>query len=325
MVVPGVLGVSASARAWGNCETAVKLALVAACHRGAATDFLRLPDLSIGQCRGCFACLAGGGGCVLADDLAGLLARIREADGLVIASPVYFGMPPSSLMALLGRLLATMGGDGAGASAPRAAVTVTLMGNAKWRGLAEPILNLTASLLGFEVAASLSVVAEGPGEVLSDADAVRRLGEAGARLGAGAAPPTARSVVTPSVASRTGSIGHVPAACPRCGCDAFRIESSARMEPRALECPICGQKGDLDAYLRTGAFQAMPCEARWGRSWLAGHVASWIMPSIARYRTRRKEVLRELAGVKRTYSSITGEAGEAGDASRKGPCGPGEE
>ncbi|MFZ1946649.1 MAG: flavodoxin family protein [bacterium] len=318
--MPGVLGISASARVWGNCETAVKLALLAARSRGAQTDFLRLPDLDIRQCRGCFACLAGEGGCALADDLAGLLVRVGKADGLVVASPVYFGLPPSSLVALLGRLLATTRGDGAGASGSRGAVVVTLMGNAKWRGLAEPIVNLTASLMGFEVLASLGVVAEGPGEVLSDAEAVRRLGEAGCLLGAGAAPtrtttPTGSAAATGpevAVAPCAGSVSRSPGACPRCGCDAFRLESGARPEPGALECPICGQRGDLEAYLRTGAFQATPCEPRWGRSWLAGHVASWIKPSISGYRTRRKEILRGLAGLKRTYSSAAGEEGHEG-------------
>lgn len=326
VVVPGILGISASTRVWGNCETAVKIALLAARDQGAATDFIRLPDLAIGQCRGCFACLSGEGGCALEDDLAGLLRRLSEADGLVIASPVYFGLPPSSMVALLGRLLAATGGDGAGTPAARRAVTVTLMGNPKWRGLAEPIVNLTASLLGFEVLASLGVVAEGPGEVLADKEAVRRLGEAGSWLGAGAAPtpsapatdsatngtstiPTASAPGTPAGAPCAGCARSSRGACPRCGSDAFRLEQDA------LDCPICGQRGDLKTYLRTGDFKAVPSAPRWGQPWLASHVASWIKPSISRYKTKRRAILRDLADLKGRYA----EAGQQG--SRKGPLG----
>ena len=58
--------------------------------------------------RGCAACGAcrrnGGGRCVFADDACNdLIARLREADAVVVGSPVYYGQPNGALLALVQR------------------------------------------------------------------------------------------------------------------------------------------------------------------------------------------------------------------------------
>ena len=56
--------------------------------------------------RGCIACGRCGelGRCVFDDLVNELSPKFREADGLVIGSPVYYGSPNGSLLALLDRL-----------------------------------------------------------------------------------------------------------------------------------------------------------------------------------------------------------------------------
>lgn len=281
-----VLGISASARAWGNCEIAVKTALIAAAARGAATGFVRLTDLRIDPCRGCFACLSGDGRCVLGDDLAGLLQRLDAADGLVLASPVYFGLPPACLVALLDRLLARTPREGAEVRAG-AAVTITIMGNVEWRGVAEPVANAAAGLLGFEPLESLRLVAEGPGDVLADPRAVAAIESAGRRLASGGGGAGERA---PGAAR----------ACPVCRSDFVRLRAGG------IECPVCGERGDAETYFRDGRFRSVGGERRWGRAWLRRHADSWIRPSIARYRAGRREAIGRIAEIKRRYAALEG-------------------
>jgi multimeric flavodoxin WrbA len=297
-----VLGISGSARVWGNCETAVKTALIAAADQGAATGFLRLTDLRVEPCRGCFACLSDEARCAIDDDLGALLEQMDAADGLVLACPVYFGLPPASLVGLLDRLLVRTPREGT-ALRPRAAVTVTLMGNSKWRGLAEPVINAAVSLLGFDLLESLSIAAEGPGEVLTDPENVARLEWAGrelARAGSGpahAVEPMAQTGGHP--AQHRAPRRHAdPVACPVCCSDFVRLAADA------VECPVCGERGDLAEYFQRRRFRSLGGERRWGRTWLRSHADSWIRPSVARYRATRKDALRQIAGIKRRYSAL---------------------
>ena len=53
-------------------------------------DELWLKDVNLGQCVGCHACIRfGAEKCPLKNDLAAIEARMRAADGLILASPVY--------------------------------------------------------------------------------------------------------------------------------------------------------------------------------------------------------------------------------------------
>ena len=56
--------------------------------------------------RGCVACLGcnAGNGCVLGGIVNEIAEKFEEADGLVVASPVYYAAPNATLVALLDRL-----------------------------------------------------------------------------------------------------------------------------------------------------------------------------------------------------------------------------
>ena len=273
-----ILGISASSRVWGNCETSVKQVLAAAREEGARTGFVRLTDMDIQPCRGCFRCIREGGRCPVGDDLYAFLDMVREADDIVLASPVYFMCASAALTGLMDRLLtvsAYMKAD----TTPGQAVTITLMGNREWRGVAEPFVNLTASLLGFEIMDSLSLVAEGPGEIAARPEVAGRLTDLGRALARG----------EPPVAPERGGV------CPVCRSDFFRVE------PPLITCPVCGLEGDLETYARRGLFKAAGPPQRWGQLWLAGHIESWIRPSLERFVGNRREILRKLRSLKKRY------------------------
>ena len=276
-----IVGISASARVWGNCESAVKTFLLSASRSGATCEFIRLTDVRIEPCRGCFKCIPEGGRCPLDDDLYGLLEKISQADGRILAAPVYFMTPAAGLIALLDRLL-TMGN--ARVRTKRRAVTVTIMGNSKWRGVAVPIVNVTASLLGFDLVESLEVEAQGPGEVLLDETNIARLTELGRLMAEGEHPGASTSV----------------SLCPVCRSDFFRHEDGD------LACPICGIRIKADRYLRNGVVARLQGEPRWSLDWLRRHIASWIKVSIEGYKTTRRRCLEAIKELKRAYDEEIG-------------------
>jgi len=72
------------------------------------SETVYLPELKLERCRQCEdsgwgVCLSEGR-CVIGDDFAGLVQRIKEADLVVFANPVYFGDLSESMRAFLDRL-----------------------------------------------------------------------------------------------------------------------------------------------------------------------------------------------------------------------------
>jgi multimeric flavodoxin WrbA len=74
---------------------------------GAEVELLYTRDLHINPCRGCFGCWTKTPGqCVQEDDMAGLLARLRQAEVWVLATPLYFDGPSGPLKNLMDRMTA---------------------------------------------------------------------------------------------------------------------------------------------------------------------------------------------------------------------------
>ncbi len=84
-----VLGVGFSARKNGNSETLLGEALKGAGECGAETEFLPLRNKDIRPCLGCQSCKEAGV-CAIKDDMVEVYAKLEEADGLILASPVYY-------------------------------------------------------------------------------------------------------------------------------------------------------------------------------------------------------------------------------------------
>lgn len=133
-----ILCVESSARADGLTATMAGECLAGARGAGAETELVQLKDLKLERCRMCGPegwglCLKEGR-CAVADDFAALAARVRAADGLVLATPVYYSDLSESLRAFLDRfrrvsgaperkldgkpavLIAAAGGSGGGAT-----------------------------------------------------------------------------------------------------------------------------------------------------------------------------------------------------------------
>ncbi len=139
---------------------AVRNGLVGA---GASAETVFLPALRIERCRQCdddgWGLCRKEGRCVIADDLAGLVEKIRQADAVVFATPVYFADLSESLRAFCDRLRRTcMHAAGGAAVKGKPALGVCVAGGGGG-GAPECCASLEKILLrcGFKIARMLPV------------------------------------------------------------------------------------------------------------------------------------------------------------------------
>lgn len=91
-----------------NTVTLLEKAIQGAASAGADAELIQLYDLAFSGCISCFSCKRidrrEDGVCAVQDDLTPVLDRIREADALIIGTPVYYGAESASTRAFLERL-----------------------------------------------------------------------------------------------------------------------------------------------------------------------------------------------------------------------------
>ncbi|NLE95714.1 MAG: flavodoxin family protein [Dehalococcoidia bacterium] len=106
------LGISGSPRSGGNCEFLTQHTLKALAEEGIETEFISLAGLSIGHCTGCYAC-KNEHRCIIEDDLAPIYEKMLAADGIILATPVYFSSASSLMKAFMDRtgMIARYGGN----------------------------------------------------------------------------------------------------------------------------------------------------------------------------------------------------------------------
>jgi multimeric flavodoxin WrbA len=90
----------------GFTEHCVKLFIEGVKDAGVDPEIIDLTSISMDSCKGCFKCwTVTPGKCVQEDDVAGLLQKFLECEGIVMASPLYAYAVSSSLKKFLERTL----------------------------------------------------------------------------------------------------------------------------------------------------------------------------------------------------------------------------
>jgi len=84
-----VLGIAGSPRRDGNTDHLLQQVIAGASSHGAETKTIILSELNIAPCRHCDGCIKTGK-CVVDDDMQWLHIDLREADHIVLASPIFF-------------------------------------------------------------------------------------------------------------------------------------------------------------------------------------------------------------------------------------------
>ena len=97
------MGIVGSPRKGGNTEILTAHTLKAIAKEGLETELVRLAGLDIRPCNACMVCREGEEQCPIEDDLFPLYLRMKEADAIILASPVYFGSATALLKAFMER------------------------------------------------------------------------------------------------------------------------------------------------------------------------------------------------------------------------------
>ena len=105
-----VLMLNGSPKANGNTAAALAEMEWVFAQAGVETETVHLGNQSIRGCIACGACYETGR-CVFNDAVNELAPKFQEADGLVIASPVYYASANATLIAALDRLFYSTGFD----------------------------------------------------------------------------------------------------------------------------------------------------------------------------------------------------------------------
>ena len=98
-----VLLINGSPRVGGNTGIALDEMVKVFTAEGIETDVMQIGNKAIRGCMACGAC-AKAGKCVLDDEVNIAAEKLKEADGLVVASPVYYASANGTLISFLDRL-----------------------------------------------------------------------------------------------------------------------------------------------------------------------------------------------------------------------------
>jgi multimeric flavodoxin WrbA len=91
-----------SPRIGSNTDVLMDRALEGAKASGATVEKVILDQLDVGPCLDCEGC-AVDGNCTQADDMIDLHEKIRQADGLIMGTPIYWWGPTAQMKAFIDR------------------------------------------------------------------------------------------------------------------------------------------------------------------------------------------------------------------------------
>jgi multimeric flavodoxin WrbA len=165
-----ILVIQASPRAvWSGTRKLAALVLEGAAEIGAETEILDLAQFRITPCSACESCMLNGV-CVNDDDVPNILARMREADGIVFASPVYIDNVTGQMKVFFDRLADAIHYQVLTGKYGSAVVTTYDSGG----GEVAEYLNHVLNYLGVISVGSISVATQGDAEAIDRAKPVAR-------------------------------------------------------------------------------------------------------------------------------------------------------
>lgn len=232
-------------RKFGNTETLVKEALMAAQEMGVEIEMIRLNDCDIRPCKscpgGCVAFIKDPWQCVIQDDTNWLLDKFLDCDGYLLASPVYTCSPSGVITVFRDRVIGprmdTARLENAkpawaeGRVRQRAGALISVGGarTENWTSLGIPTLYTTCISPQTEVVDLMNVTeCGGPGAATLDEELLERARTLGRNL--------AEAVLTGDNSWR----GHVDGeACPHCHWKVMMLKPGTN----EVECAVCGSKG----------------------------------------------------------------------------------
>lgn len=106
-----IIGIVGSPRRNGNTDKLVRLFLDVCQEHGIEGELVSLADKIIYDCKGCGRC-ATTKECIQGDDVVRIFTQLQEADGFILASPVYFGSITGVMKSFINRIGMLGGANG---------------------------------------------------------------------------------------------------------------------------------------------------------------------------------------------------------------------
>ncbi len=104
-----IIAINGSPRKNQNTATLLNKALEGAASNGAETEMIHLYDYNYKGCKSCFACkLKNGksyGQCSINDEISPILKKIKDADGIILGSPIYLASVTGEMKSFIERLI----------------------------------------------------------------------------------------------------------------------------------------------------------------------------------------------------------------------------
>ena len=104
-----VIAINGSSRKKWNTATMLEKALEGAASEGVETELIHLYDLDFKGCISCFACkLKDGksyGKCAMKDELTHVLDKLKDADAVILGSPIYLGNSTGEMRSFMERFI----------------------------------------------------------------------------------------------------------------------------------------------------------------------------------------------------------------------------
>lgn len=265
-----ILGLIASKRKLANGEIITK-EVAAAAGEDCQLEIVRLAELKLELCRGCYVCLAPDKQCPINDDLYFLLDKIRTADGIIFAAPCY-ALGPAAVTKLWSDRIIAMARYIDDLWGKPCAVIATA-GIEGWEGYTLSALNAMIRFTGLDLKDSHMFLGALPGDGILREGALIRAGEMGRALFGKA---------------RQAAKGE----CPSCWSEIWKFP-----EPEKAVCPICGQTADLVAGGKGIQWVFDSPSVRFEKENLKAHFHGWLSGKMQEFISRRKE----LAAVRDRY------------------------
>ena len=271
-----ILGLIGSYRKLGNTEVLVKEALMEAQQRGAEVSVLRLTDLRIDPCKGCMACAFKQEECRIPDGWCTFRDRVVDSDAVIVGAPTYLLGPAGIIKMITDRNIAFQAAALEHAGKPGAIIGVS--GVRGWEPFALPMLNVFMFTCGLRVVDQVMLYAQGPGEVLLDDLAMKRVRKLGSNVFEAAGKP---------VEERTylGEQG----VCPVCHQNLFSVKDGV------LECALCEAKAEVKTVKGKTKLVFDPETLkghRWSEKALMEHFSLAVLPSGPRFLKERDEIMK---------------------------------
>lgn len=112
--MPQIVAFNGSPRKEGNTFTLISTLLKTLEANGIETELVQLADMKIRGCKACYKCFESANQkCAVSDDANTCIAKMVEADGIVLGTPTYFANVSTEIKSLIDRagIVAKANGD----------------------------------------------------------------------------------------------------------------------------------------------------------------------------------------------------------------------